>query len=233
LKDKSDAERSVSIDTANRVSTNTALAYDDNGNLLSDGTYQYVRNARNQLVRVRQGRSSLVTDTYDPLVRRSTRQMAGTAPVSFVMDGMNVVGEATPGNYKQFVNGDGVDDWLSVYDGAGARHFVRDALNSVVGTFGSGGSFSNPYTYSPFGVTSGTASDNYAYTGRAQDLPDLYFYRARYYKPSTARFISEDPIQLAGEMNNYNYVEGSPIGFNDPMGLVLLPGQAPVKLSRR
>jgi uncharacterized protein RhaS with RHS repeats len=44
------------------------------------------------------------------------------------------------------------------------------------------------------------------------------YYRARYYNPRTARFISEDPIGLAGGVNLYGYVGGSPTNWTDPSG---------------
>jgi RHS repeat-associated protein len=52
----------------------------------------------------------------------------------------------------------------------------------------------------------------------------LYSNRARYYDPSTGRFMSEDPADfLSGGVNFYDYVENSPIGFNDPNGLQTQP----------
>jgi RHS repeat-associated protein len=62
------------------------------------------------------------------------------------------------------------------------------------------------------------------YTGRENDNPGnaggLYYYRARYYMPGCARFISEDPIGWAsGQTNNYAYVGGNPVSFTDPTGL--------------
>ncbi|MGH8616029.1 MAG: RHS repeat-associated core domain-containing protein, partial [Gammaproteobacteria bacterium] len=77
------------------------------------------------------------------------------------------------------------------------------------------------YTYEPYGGTAeSAASTNLAkYTGREQDLTDLYYYRNRYYKPSVGRFISEDPIGLKGGMNTYAYVGNNPISFVDRLGL--------------
>ena len=56
------------------------------------------------------------------------------------------------------------------------------------------------YTYDPYGGTtsSATSTNKAKYTGRDQDLADLYYYRHRYYMPSVGRFISEDPIGLVG-----------------------------------
>ena len=79
------------------------------------------------------------------------------------------------------------------------------------------------YSYEPYGNTtaSGAASDNAVqYTGRENDQTGLYFYRARYYDPLRQRFVSEDPIGLAGGVNLYAYVNGNPISYTDPLGLM-------------
>ncbi|MEJ2216017.1 MAG: RHS repeat-associated core domain-containing protein, partial [Gemmatimonadota bacterium] len=47
----------------------------------------------------------------------------------------------------------------------------------------------------------------------------LYYMRARYYDPDLARFISEDPIGLAGGINPYVYAGNNPLTHRDPSGL--------------
>ena len=47
------------------------------------------------------------------------------------------------------------------------------------------------------------------------------YYRARYYDPSTGRFLSEDPLQFAGGTNFYRFVLNNPINFVDPSGLLV------------
>ncbi|WP_416340351.1 RHS repeat-associated core domain-containing protein, partial [Paraburkholderia sp.] len=50
--------------------------------------------------------------------------------------------------------------------------------------------------------------------------------------PSTARFISEDPIGYAsGQTNAYAYVGGNPVQFRDPRGLQAIPVPAPPPLA--
>jgi RHS repeat-associated protein len=44
-----------------------------------------------------------------------------------------------------------------------------------------------------------------------------YNYR-RYYDPSTGRYITQDPIGLAGGDNPYRYVEANPVNLSDPTG---------------
>jgi RHS repeat-associated protein len=61
----------------------------------------------------------------------------------------------------------------------------------------------------------------YGFTGReTDDESDLNFYRARYYDPAVARFISQDPIGFeAGDANLYRYVGNGPTNGIDPSGL--------------
>jgi RHS repeat-associated protein len=65
---------------------------------------------------------------------------------------------------------------------------------------------------------------------------DLYYMRNRWYEPATGRFLSEDPIGLAGGINPYVFAAADPIGGFDPLGLqcprghiclppIIVPGQ--------
>lgn len=78
------------------------------------------------------------------------------------------------------------------------------------------------YIYGPYGQTTdspaGASSNLVRYTGREQDTANLYYYRNRYYSTGMDRFISEDPIGLAGG-NLYTYVGGNPVGNVDSTGL--------------
>ena len=66
----------------------------------------------------------------------------------------------------------------------------------------------------------GTANGNeLQYTGREADTSGLYYYRARYYSPTYQRFLSEDPIGFAGGVNGYQYANGNPLRYVDPLGL--------------
>jgi len=48
----------------------------------------------------------------------------------------------------------------------------------------------------------------------------------RTYDPDTGRYITSDPIGLAGGVNTYTYVENDPINWIDPLGLVKVCGRS-------
>ncbi|NTX20641.1 RHS repeat-associated core domain-containing protein [Burkholderia cepacia] len=48
----------------------------------------------------------------------------------------------------------------------------------------------------------------------------LHYNRYRYYVPDVGRYVSKDPIQLSGGLNVYAYVDGNPVAYVDPLGLV-------------
>ena len=54
----------------------------------------------------------------------------------------------------------------------------------------------------------------------------LHYNRHRYYNPNTGRFLTPDPIGLAGGLNNYQYVP-NPTGWVDPLGLTSQPKNGP------
>ncbi|MEK6575122.1 MAG: RHS repeat-associated core domain-containing protein, partial [Chloroflexota bacterium] len=57
--------------------------------------------------------------------------------------------------------------------------------------------------------------------GVMEELPGLYFMRARYYSAEVGAFLSTDPVRNLGpdwRPVAYAYVQGNPLGFTDPRG---------------
>jgi RHS repeat-associated protein len=47
----------------------------------------------------------------------------------------------------------------------------------------------------------------------------LLYRRNRFYDPSSGQFTQQDPIGLAGGLNQYGYANGDPVNLSDPFGL--------------
>ena len=130
----------------------------------------------------------------------------------YVYDGMNIVQElastsvdnSAAANVRASYISGGIDEVFAQQSGANATArmatYLTDALGSVIGLTDAVGTKVIDYTYGPYGETTAdaTASNPFQYTGRENDGNGLYYYRARYYSPGMGRFVSSDPIGLAG-----------------------------------
>lgn len=203
---------SAVYDAANELTNwnGTLLAYDLNGNMLSDGSNVFAWNARNQLAAL----NNLALQ-YDAFSRR-TRNSAGK---EFLYSGLNAVQEISGTIVTNSLTG-GIDEIFSRTTPDGSFTPLTDALGSVLGLVDSGGNLVVSYSYDPFGGTSAfgaSVSNPFLYTGREYEGNGLYYYRDRYYSPLFGRFISEDPLEAGN--NFYAYAADDPIEWVDPLGL--------------
>jgi len=194
------------------------FTYDANGNMTGDGVNTYTWDARNHLASITGTVSA--NFQYDPFGRRVTKMLGGTT--QYLYDGVNPVEELSGGTPSaNLLTGLAADEYFQRADSSGPANFLTEALGSTIAVTGASGNTLVQYTYEPFGNTTiaGSSANPYQYAGRENDGTGLYFYRARFYSPTTGRFISEDPIGLEGGVNFYSYVGNEPTGFSDPFGL--------------
>ena len=102
--------------------------------------------------------------------------------------------------------------------------YEADGLGSVTSLTDPTGAVAATYNYDSFGFltsSTGSATNWFRYTARQFDSESaLYYYRARYYDPTSGRFLSEDPIRFSGGTTNfYQYVANRPVTASDPFGL--------------
>ncbi len=91
-------------------------------------------------------------------------------------------------------------------------------------TTGSGG-VSSRQRYFPYGrvrYSSGSPPTTYNFTGQRLDGTGLLFFQARYYDPTTGRFLQADSIvpdpANPQSLNRYAYVLNNPLKYTDPTG---------------
>jgi RHS repeat-associated protein len=174
-----------------------------------------------------------VTFKYDPFGRR-IEKISPTTTSIFAYDGDNLVEtvNASGGVVARYTQDQDIDEPLAMLRGTTTDYYEQDGLSSVTSLSSSTGTLAQTYTYDSFGNTtnsSGSLTNFFRYTGREFDTEtSLYDLRARYYDPSTARFVSEDPIRFSGGINFYAYVENRPLYFIDPLGTCPEPNRLKV-----
>ena len=210
------------------VSTSTATyIYNNNGNMISksdaSGTTQFVWDFENRLTQVVTPSSGSVSYKYDALGRRIQRAPSSGVSTNFIYDGQEVVKDInSDGSTVEYLNGPGNDNKIRQQGGSHSStyYFSQDHLGSTTALTGTNGKLIEQISYDAFGNSDGSTRTRYDYTGRERD-PDtgLLYYRARFYDPQLGRFISEDPIGLAGGINTFAYVGNNPQNGRDPSGL--------------
>ncbi len=203
-----------------------AFTYDAEGNLTQrtgpSGTTNYTWNALGQLVTVT---SPLGTTTYgyDGWGQRVRKSVNG-AITRYLLHNANVVMEvdAYNGILAEYTYYPGADRPHGMRRGGVQYYYVQDAEGNVRGLINAAGVVVASYDYTPQGElvgSTGSITNPYRYKGREWDAEaGLYFMRARYYDPKVARFVSEDPIGVAGGYNLYAFAEGDPVNYTDPTG---------------
>jgi len=116
----------------------------------------------------------------------------------------------------------------------------QDVQGSLVGLVSSSGSVfrrqtdSDPWGFvGVWGPTAFPAGIRTRWQGLMfeADSTQLYYVRARWYDPRTKRFMSPDPIGLAGGINPYAFAGNDPVNLGDPSGrFVTSPNGRPCSL---
>jgi RHS repeat-associated protein len=214
--------------SSNELTSTTlgAYTYDANGNTLGDGSKTYSWNFENQLSSVTlPGSGGTVSFGYDPFGRR-IQKSGPLGTTNFLYDGQNLLEELdNSGNVlARYTQTQNLDAPLSELRSGTTSYYQQDGLGSITSLSDSAGALAKTYTYDSYGkliASTGTLTNPFQYTGRDFDSETgLSFNRARYFDPSTGRFLSEDPLGFLGSgSNSYRYVGNSPTNLIDPFGL--------------
>ena len=240
------ATATAQFDALNRLTNlsennvNTILAYDNNGNLLSEtiaGTVQkrYEYDTRDQLKKVFSGNSNQIAAfDYDFNRHRTSKQTANTN-LHYVYAGDEVIDE--------FDSSSGLLPLQNRYEiGAGevvkgelrnepTNYYFSDALGSTTNLSQVNGtqSFSTSVSeYDSFGKINnqtGASANSIGYTGQRLDTETGLMALGngeRYYSPALARFTQQDSVtgkaQMPQSLNRYSYAVNNPNKYVDPSG---------------
>ena len=225
--------------TGNRlVRTQTdSLQYDADGNLTwrrttsSGRTVTYSWSPTGLLDSVHVG-SVGIRYLYDANGRLLARRRNGVAERYFLWNGAQLLAELN-GTLTQkvaeyvYLPGE-LDAPLAVVDDSGgvprARYVSQDASGNVREVVNATtGVVEQASGYDEWGAPAITGQSVNRLHWKAllweADSVRLYYMRNRWYDPSVGRFISEDPIGLAGGLNRYTFASNDPINRADPLGL--------------
>ncbi len=105
-------------------------------------------------------------------------------------------------------------------------YFDFDGLASITNVTDAGGNITDSYRYDAFGATlsGGKTKDNhYQFIGKIgienEASVGLIYIRNRWYDPFLGRFITQDPFDVRGGLNLYEYSLNNPLNRIDPLGL--------------
>ncbi|MBP9722923.1 MAG: RHS repeat-associated core domain-containing protein [Gammaproteobacteria bacterium] len=117
--------------------------------------------------------------------------------------------------------------------------YFNDAQGSPIAQVDKAGTILWREAYLPFGVkllnTSGSTGNKFGYVGKEVDSNGLGYFGARYYNPTSGRFMSPDPAAVEPEnpfsFNRYSYGNNNPYKYVDRDGrnpMVILATQASI-----
>ena len=161
------------------------------------------------------------TYTYDTDGLRATKTTGGTTTTftwdrstaipTLLTDTINTYTYGPDGTpHQQINNTTNQTSWLH-HDQLGSTRLITDTNGNTTGAA----------LYAPYGTTTiqiGTTTA-LGYTGQYTDTETGHIYlRARYYDPTTAQFLTRDPL-ASQTRSAYGYTGGSPLNRDDPSGL--------------
>ncbi|MCX6786175.1 MAG: hypothetical protein NTZ18_05030, partial [Candidatus Komeilibacteria bacterium] len=211
---------------ASKISNQT-YAYDQNGNLTSDGVKSYAYNWADRLTHVQIDQNNVLLNSYDQAGQRTVKQLTSITPnplggqftyITKTTYPNSLYEEATSGNQGQEQNWTVTKTRHITLGNQTIAHFTASPQGQVEQALVFGDhlgsaslltdAFGRPkvlYDYYPFGssrmeqnIGGGLHVAAYQYTGKEKDAETgLYNYGARYYEAATGRFTQSDPVSLA------------------------------------
>ncbi len=198
--------------------------------------YQY--DCQHRLIGVSLPGGSTATYKYDAFGRRIAKTVDGRT-TEFLWQGERLIAESAENRYRTYLYEPGTFRPLAMLDGEGPAqatpfYYQLDHLGTPQELTAYSGEIMWSAKYRAYGNLAAldvSEIDNpLRFQGQYFDAETgLHYNRYRYYNPSSGRFLTPDPIKLAGGLNNYQYVP-NPTGWVDPLGLATTPTNCPKRV---
>lgn len=225
-------EYATITDTAART-----LAYDHDGNLLTNGVWSYSYDSENRLTAIASNGVVIATNAYDPMSRRIQTQSAGGDTLRFY-DGWNTIleirrsagtAQSIPFYWGKDLSGrlqgaGGVGGLLCSYENGGPHYPAYDNNGNVVAYICRTGTMVTKYIYEAFGNILGEADSpsqpfEYRFSTKSFTIGILYDYGFRFYNPSLGKWLNRDLIEEEGSKNLFSFCNNRPLFSIDLFGL--------------
>ncbi|MGI8446673.1 MAG: RHS repeat domain-containing protein [Streptosporangiaceae bacterium] len=196
----------------------TSYGFDQNGNLTSRGADTMAWDGENRLTSATIGGTAWGM-AYNGDGLRISRTTGGST-TSFLCDVASSLPTIVDDGSSQYLYGRGPGP-LEQITPSGVYFFLPDKLGSTLAVTDSSGNVVQSYSYDAWGTvtaSSGTHSVEYQFAGQQTDASGLSYMRARYYDPSSGRFLGRDP--LPGSLENplsqqqYSYAGNNPGNYS-------------------
>ena len=229
--------------TANALNQYTAindtpLAYDGDGNLLTNGVWSYTWDCDNRLTAVYSNSVCVVSNAYDHAHRRVLKVTPATT-CTYLYDGWNLIRETVQTSQSTVTNrfvwgrdlsgsmqgAGGIGGLLALISPDGTFYPCCDANGNITDYVNAASTVVARYEYSPFGeitAQSGPIADSFTHRFSTKpwcSVTGLSEYEFRKYGPGMGRWANRDPIGEEGGEILCGFVGNDGLGFVDYLGL--------------
>ncbi|WP_353630322.1 RHS repeat-associated core domain-containing protein [Pseudomonas poae] len=213
--------------------------YDAFGNLIRERrgkghalVTEYRYDCQHRLIGITKPNGQTASYRYDPFGRRISKTVDGIT-TEFFWQGDKLIAEHHKDQHRSYLYEPDSFRPLALLEGFGPKatkpyHYQLDHLGTPQELTDPNGEIAWSAHYRAYGEISrldaGKVDNPLRFQGQYFDQESgLHYNRHRYYNPDIGRYLTPDPVKLAGGINGYQYVP-NPTGWVDPLGLSTCPG---------
>ncbi|MFL1550889.1 RHS repeat-associated core domain-containing protein [Pseudomonas sp. D47] len=193
---------------------------------------EYRYDCQHRLIGITQPNGQTASYRYDPFGRRISKTVDGIT-TEFFWQGDKLVAEHHADRHRSYIYEPDSFRPLALLAGFGPQdtqpfHYQLDHLGTPQELTAPNGEIVWSAHYRAYGQISrldiNKIDNPLRFQGQYFDPESgLHYNRHRYYNPDIGRYLTPDPVKLAGGINAYQYVP-NPTGWVDPLGLNRCPG---------